>query len=365
MNLPNPVPGVDPGPDYANNLQSSLNVIDQHNHSVGQGVQINPSGINLNAPLPFNNNAATSVQAVVFSQQASYAPLNAIFVGTDGNLYFNDGASDPSIQITAGGVVNATSSGISSGSATASFVGSVLVVNAASNTPANIQAGSILLGNNVASSKFLTLSPPGAMPANYQITLPVLPAQTNVLVMSSSGVMASQTYDQIGQGMTSVGANAIQVSTTRSTGSTVGTGGVAMSSSSGAFSVTSTSPVAVTNLSTTITTSGRPVQIMLVPDGTSNGSNVGISAINNTNFDTGYFYIYRNGSEIARINPRMDISNAADSFAIGLYVPAGSVNHIDPVAAGTYTYAIYASSDQTAASAFIYVNYAILVTYEL
>jgi microcystin-dependent protein len=191
MGLPNPVPNIDPGPDYAFNNQACFNVLDQHNHTPGSGVQIPPAGLNINSALPFNGNPATNLQATIFTQQSAFPTNNSLWVGTDGNLYFNDGAGDPSIKITAGGTVNATTSGISSGTATASFIGGVLVVNAAPNTPANIQAGSILLGNNTFGSNYLTLSPPAAMGSNITETLPSIPAATSFMQMDTSGTMTA------------------------------------------------------------------------------------------------------------------------------------------------------------------------------
>ena len=176
---------------WEQNLNASLYTIDNHNHSLGNGVQIPPSGLNINASLPFNNQSATAVQSVVFKPQASLATLYGIYsIGAD--LYFNDGNGNV-VQITSGGTVNATSSGISSGTNTASFVSNVLVVNSNTNHPANIQAASILLGNNSTGSKYLTLSPPSAMGSNIQQTLPTIPAQTNIMTMDSSGNMAAST----------------------------------------------------------------------------------------------------------------------------------------------------------------------------
>lgn len=194
MNLPVPNVGQDPGPDWANNNNACWGIADQHNHSTGSGVQIPPSGLNINSTLTFQNNSATNLQATVFTPQLSLTTLNALYVeGVD--LFFNDGSSNV-IQLTSGGLVNATSSGISSGTATASFVSSVLVVNAATLTPANIQGGSLLLGNNVASSKFLTLSPPNAMAANYGLVLPPLPSVQSIMTLDNSGNMAgSYTVD--------------------------------------------------------------------------------------------------------------------------------------------------------------------------
>lgn len=186
MNMPIPVVGTDPGPDWANNLNSSLSILDQHNHTPGYGSLIPPAGLNINSSLTFQNNQATNLQAVNFTAQTSLSTLNALYVsGVD--LYFNDGASSSPIRITAGGNVNATASGISSGTATASFVGGVLTVNASSNTPANIQGGSLLLGNNTLNSKYLTLAPPNAMGSNFGLVLPNIPAANSFVTLDTAG----------------------------------------------------------------------------------------------------------------------------------------------------------------------------------
>lgn len=195
MNLIQPVIGVDSGLVWEYGINANSAVIDNHNHSFGYGVQITPTGININADLPFNGNNLTLVRSTNYLPQpaplSNVTDVNCVYVsGVD--LYYNDGNSNV-VKITSGGTVNATSSGISSGTATASFVSSVLVVNAAVNTPANIQAGSILLGNNVANSKFLTLSPPPSMAANYSLTLPPLPSQTSFLTLDTSGNMIANT----------------------------------------------------------------------------------------------------------------------------------------------------------------------------
>ena len=84
MNLPVPIVGQDPGPDWANNYNSCLSVVDGHNHSSGSGVQITQSGINLIAAattfdsLGFNTSNATDLRSVRFTPQGSPLAL-----GTD------------------------------------------------------------------------------------------------------------------------------------------------------------------------------------------------------------------------------------------------------------------------------------------
>ena len=162
------------------------------------GAQINPAGLNINSDLPMSGNNLTLVRSVRFNVQSLPlslpADLNCVYVaGINGDLYYNDSAGNQ-VQITLGGAVNATSSGISSGTASAAFSGGVLVVNADVTTPANIQGASILIGNNLPSSKFITLSAPSAMAANYTVTLPSLPSVTSYLTMDTSGNIASARF---------------------------------------------------------------------------------------------------------------------------------------------------------------------------
>jgi pectin methylesterase-like acyl-CoA thioesterase len=60
------------------------------------------------------------------------------------------------------------------------------------NTPANLDAGSIILRNIVANSHGLTLSPPAAMSADYTLTLPSLPASKEPVTLDTSGNFGTQ-----------------------------------------------------------------------------------------------------------------------------------------------------------------------------
>jgi hypothetical protein len=193
MSLPIPSTGVTTGPEWFQAVVQCLNIIDQHHHSGAptDGVQIGANSISLASNLPFNNFSATGVASVQFTPGPT-TTLDTLYVnGVD--LFYNDGNGN-TIQVTSGGVINATSSGISSGTATASFVGGVLVVNAAPNTPANIRGASILIGNNVANSKYITISPPNALANNYQVFFPAaLPGSTQILTLDSSGNIGANT----------------------------------------------------------------------------------------------------------------------------------------------------------------------------
>lgn len=199
MGLAVPQVGIDPGPDYATNLYNCLYfTLDGHNHSPGNGVQINPAGLNINTDLTFQSNNATALRSVRFTPQNTTLPTTGadtacIYVsGID--LYYNDGAGDPAIQITKAGGVFATSSGISNGTSSAYFSAGQLLVyqNASTLTPGNIQVQSVLLGNNVSNGYYLTLSPP-TLSSSQSITLPANPtsAGTYFVTMNNLGVQSA------------------------------------------------------------------------------------------------------------------------------------------------------------------------------
>lgn len=280
MNLVIPQIGVDSGLIWEQSVNANTLTLDQHNHAAGSGVKIDPSGININADLTYNDLNAINLRSIRYFPQGAVlsgpSDLGCTYVsGVD--LYYND-VNGNSIRMTAGGSVNATSSGIVSGTATASFVGSTLVVDSAVNTPANIQGASILIGNTgVANSKYVTLSAQNSLASNYNLFLPLLPAANDTFVtIGTSGVMSSTyTVDNSTIGLS--GGNIIVkpsgITTTqiadhnvtqaklqlRTLSVAAPPGGVAISFSSGAYTTNATTYVSINNLNCNLTTTGRPV----------------------------------------------------------------------------------------------------------
>lgn len=119
------------------------------------------------------------------------------------------------------------------------------------------------------------------------------------------------------------------------------------SSSCGAFSTTNTSFVGVTNLSAGITTSGRPVMLMLKSDGSGNGS-----SFRNDSTNGGELRFLRNGAEVGRV------------FVGGVaFRSASTLHYVDTsLSAGSYTYTVEARSITGAVTQ---VNYYKLVAFEL
>ena len=192
MGLILPGVGVTPGPQYATDQNASLTIIDTHDHSSGKGVQITPAGLNINADLSMGMNNLIQARSVRLSAQGSPialpTDLTAIYAsGVD--LYYNDGLGNQ-IRITQSGAVAGTPGSISNlvSPASASYVSgsSTFVFQSDANTAANIDVGSVVLRNLVASSPGLTLSPP-TLSSNYTITLPTLPVASAFLTIDSSG----------------------------------------------------------------------------------------------------------------------------------------------------------------------------------
>lgn len=372
MNLPIPQVGNEDGPQYAQDVNDSFTLVDQHNHSAGYGVPVNPSGLDINSDLSMGGNNLFNARSL------RLAPQSALLSGSDDigcvyesgvDLYYNDGLGNQ-IRITQSGAVAGTPGSIANltppASASYSSGTSTFVWQSAANTPANMDAASYIFRNLVANSKGLTLSPPNAMAADYTITLPVLPASQKIMTLDAAGSMAAA-YS-VDNATIEVSSNIIQVKNQgitqaklapRATGTTVAAGGVAVSASSGSFLTTSNTPVAVTNLSVTITTLGRPVSIALASSGAINSYVGADSTVTET--ATGIYYVYRDGVEIYRYEVNSSASTAAGTTRIR--VPSSSINVLDLVAAGTYLYEIFTARDSNTTSSSVFESK--LIVYEI
>lgn len=147
----------------------------------------------------------------------------------------------------------------------------------------------------------------------------------------------------------------------RSIGTSVSAGGIAVSASSGSFSTTSTTAVSVTNLSVTIVTTGRPVMLMLIPDGTTTGT-LGINSSGARNTCWVIYTISSSGGN-SYTSGIYTGSNNVTANLINYQAPA-IVNALDIVSAGTYTYSVsmYVAPNTSQTG---YCNNCKLVAYEI
>lgn len=436
MSLPIPSVGVDSGPDWANNLNACFTIVDSHDHSVGNGVSITPSGLNINSDLTFGSNNAIALRSVRFTSQGSTlagaSDLNCAYTsGVD--LYYNDGSGNK-VRITQSGGVAGSPGSISNlnSPASATYVSgtATFVWQSAANTPANMDNGSVIFRNIAASSKGLTLGPPLAMGADYALTLPALPGVNSVMTLSTGGAMGSVTYDTVGSSMTSTGANAIAASMTstgtnsiiatmgatgansiaanrtRATGTSVGAGGIAVSST---ISYTNTTITASTVATVTITTSGRPVMILLSSDGTTtqgknieitggksaslsasltlyNGAISGANVINSqrigflptltaalsaawTAASSAFTALSQAAAATAATAAATEANTTGSSGGleqpVSIYLPPSTLSMVHVVGAGTYTYTLQAALAAASSGTQITMSGMKLIAYEL
>lgn len=198
MSLPVPGVGTESGPQYATDINSCLSIVDAHDHTPGSGVQITPSAIDINADLLLNGNNLTTARSLRLSAQSAVlnlaTDLGCLYeVGVD--LYYNDGLGNH-VRITQSGAVSGTPGSISNlvapASASYSAGSKTFTWQSDALTPANLDAGSVIIRNVLASSEGVTVSVPSPLAASYTMTLPTAPpASTLPMSMSSSGAIST------------------------------------------------------------------------------------------------------------------------------------------------------------------------------
>ncbi len=105
-----PVPEVQVGPDWAQNIVDALQKIDTHDHSSNNGAKVTPAGILINANLDMKSYKAINSLAVAFSDAGAtdLEPGKLYRIGQ--NLWYNNQAGVP-VQITSGTAVAAPGAG--------------------------------------------------------------------------------------------------------------------------------------------------------------------------------------------------------------------------------------------------------------
>jgi hypothetical protein len=139
--------------------------------------------------------------------------------------------------------------------------------------------------------------------------------------------------------------------------------GQQVSSSSGGFSTSSSSAADVTNLSVTITTTGRPVFIGLVDDASGGISYLGANFGTASALEAAVAFLIVEGSTTIA---KSELSNAADgdNFGVSSKIPPSSLWTIRAPAAGTYTYKVQAMRLTGSGTTAAVVN-SKLIAYEL
>lgn len=327
MNLPIPQVGNEPGPQYAQDINNCLTLVDQHNHSPGYGTRINPNGIDINSDLAMNTNNLTTARSVRFIPQN-----NPLVLATDigclyevvNDLYYNDGLGN-NIRLTQSGSVAGTNGSIANlvppASVTYVSLSQTVVFQSAANVAANVDVRNVVLRTNAVSSPGLTLSAPPAISSDYSLQLPPLPVSMLPMMLDSSGNMST---GQITTGL--IVNNAITtplINNGAVTRAKLEAVGQQISASCGAFNPGNGFIGLIPNFSLPLTTTGRPVVISCQPaQGTTSGARI---------LGSGSFglLIYRDATLLSMVN-----------YTSGLSYPPSIVTYLDTPSAGTYTYSV-------------------------
>lgn len=352
MTMPVPVPTVDPGPQYATDLNSCLGILDSHTHAPGQGQQITPAGINITTDLSFGGNNSINLRSVRFTPQggalATGSDVGCVYVAS-ADLYYND-TNGNQIRLTQSGAVAGTPGSIANllppASVTYVTGSQTFVFQSSTATAGNIDAGSIIIRQVLANAKGITLSSPASLAANYTLTLPAaLPATSGTKFLTVDG--SGNVSDSVDVDNTSIGLSNNQIVLAArpisTPSSAVGIGGIATSISTNGFSTSSTAFLDVTQSITglklqtkLITTGTRPVFVGFTCDGTT-----GLASAYICNGGGGSAYsdilLMRNSTGIARTEVGL-ISGAGAVF--GIHTP-GSIYFLDyPTSSGPWTYSV-------------------------
>lgn len=115
-----------------------------------------------------------------------------------------------------------------------------------------------------------------------------------------------------------------------------------LSASCGSFTDDNTSPADVTNLSASLTTSGRPVLLAMIGDGSSTRSYISLDPIAaNSSLADLDLYFLRGGSTIYRTWFSLDLESGS---GIDIFISNSVIWTVDFPAAGSYTWKIQAST---------------------
>lgn len=366
MSLQIPSVGLDPGPQWATDLNQCIVGIDQHNHSAGSGVQITPSGLNINADLSIGANNLTNARSLRLSPilATTTTDLACLYViGAD--LYYRDTAGNPIRVTQSGAIAISGASGFSglAAPASASYSSSTFVFQSNVNVAGNLDGASLVLRNNTALSKGYTINPPSAMAANYSLTLPLTPAAQSVMFIDNTGAMSTSALDGSTivntSGVVKVPANGITA--TQIATNAVGTTQIANAAITPAkmaarnvvagsgFSWGAANLTLIGGGSISITSTGRPVLINAFP-GFGGGASYITAAAANVN--QCYLYWYRDGVAIAIYQ-----------LNAGAIIMPGGLTMVDTGAtAASHTYQILVQTQSSSGDSINCYNVAISAT---
>lgn len=374
MNLSLPSPGVTLGPTWATMLNTALTSVDSHNHTTGHGAKIPTASLLINADLSLGNYSLTNANALRLLSQtgtlSGSADVRSVY-SVNGDLYWNN-SSGTAVKITSGSGLNIASLGVIGGdyggtnpaAVTYSNTTKTYAFTQSTGMTASMAMGPVTIFENAVGAKGVTLQSPTSLGSNLTFTLPGTSAVDNSVMkingsnqMSHGQVQTAEIADDaiITQKILNSNVTTAKIADLNVTTAKIADGAITqakrvslgqqVSDSSGAFADNSGFVVDVTNLSVTITTTGRPVMIFMQSDGSGNASELYCVSV-------GYLKLLRGSTEVAR----QTVANPANPSAHG-----HPIMILDTPPAGTYTYKVQGYTPYYS----ITVKYFKLVAYEL
>lgn len=201
MNLDLPTEGGDDDV-WDTLINAALLLLEEHDHTSGNGVQIPSSGLDIDADLTFAGNAATNVKALSFAGVSSYTVAKSFFVDSDDNELYYRTNGGTNIQVTNGAALNLALVGGITGDY-ASTDADVEYVDAEKafefkqdETPdhwAKLKVGDIKVHETASGiTNAVTVKSAGSLAASYDLTLPTaVPVGTSLVTMASTGALAT------------------------------------------------------------------------------------------------------------------------------------------------------------------------------
>ena len=190
MSLTKPGVNTEPGPDWATQLNSSLDTIDTHDHSSSKGVKITPAGMNITSDLSFQSQGATNIGYLGFSQVTAPTANDTVFVNTDGDLQWKTSNGTYTILTSTGSAaaVGGFTGDYSSTDAEANYSDLTKSYSFLQDTgiSASLNSGPISIFENVPGSNSVTIDTVSSLAASYTITLPAAVAASNSLLLSDT-----------------------------------------------------------------------------------------------------------------------------------------------------------------------------------
>lgn len=186
------------GPEWASLLNEALQAVDSHDHSPGSGALISQTGIYINGDLTLNNSNLTDAKSVRLQALAaalSGASDKRCVYSNGGDLYYNN-AAGAAVQLTSGGAIASTGSGVVTASAPSSYpytvisgdAQKVLLIDTASARTLNLPAATTAM-------YFMVKDSVGSGQTN---NITIHPAGTDTIDGSNSNYLIDANYGSIG-----------------------------------------------------------------------------------------------------------------------------------------------------------------------